>query len=142
MPPRVSAAALSTLWNRWCTARRFQRVAACVLGCADQEDSIEHHVNCPHVRKFAASFLGLAIAGAQGMEFFMLADAALDDETVLTKDGILIYAVFRVTESLRRQRAGDNGELQHMLQQTARNTVRGHLRTARVLDNAWFASSV
>ena len=36
-PPRVQAAAFSTIWNRWTTSRRFQAtsVHSCLLGCEE-----------------------------------------------------------------------------------------------------------
>ena len=54
-PPRVTAAVLSTGWNRWCTARRVQKRGSvlniCQLGCpGDAEDSLEHYARCPIVR--------------------------------------------------------------------------------------------
>ena len=61
-PPRVSAAALSTLWNRWTTARRFQFFSPCCLGCSDTAaDSIEHYAHCPLVRRAAETELRLQL---------------------------------------------------------------------------------
>ena len=73
--PRVSAACLSTLWNRWTTARRFQQRAAacnrCVLGCGGTaEDSIEHYARCATMRAAARGMLRL---GEVGMDRFLLA---------------------------------------------------------------------
>jgi hypothetical protein len=43
VPPRVMAAAMGCVWNRWATARRMQRRgSACLLGCEVWEDSVEH----------------------------------------------------------------------------------------------------
>ena len=61
-PPRVGAAALSTLWNRWTTARRFQFFSPCCLGCSDTAaDSIEHYAHCPLVRRAAKTELRLQL---------------------------------------------------------------------------------
>lgn len=62
--PRVQAAVFSTLWNRWCTPRRFQRRGCqenqCLLGCGGMaEDSIEHYSFCKAVRAVASSMLFL-----------------------------------------------------------------------------------
>jgi hypothetical protein len=51
--PRVTAAVLSTIHNRWTTARRFQRSGTrhrCVLGCCEAPDSLEHYGRCPVLR--------------------------------------------------------------------------------------------
>ena len=53
--PRVAVVLFRTLWNGWCTARRFQEVGTCVFGCPGlAQDSIEHHSRCPHQRNFAS----------------------------------------------------------------------------------------
>ena len=57
--PRVEAAVFSTIWNRWCTARRHQNRAEChnrcLLGCGGYaEDSIEHYCRCQVVKQFHA----------------------------------------------------------------------------------------
>jgi hypothetical protein len=54
VPPRVWAAVLSTLHNRWCTSRRFQhRTPAhfCRLGCGlAHGDALEHYAGCKTLR--------------------------------------------------------------------------------------------
>ena len=136
-PPRVAAAALSTLWNRWCTARRFQRVGNCVLGCGGREDSIEHYARCSRTRAFAASFLRPGFAAGEGPEMLMLTHGRLEDPDALVRAGVLVYAVYRTTERLRR--AGGDGEqaVRQALQQAAREAVRGHPSATRLLDGAW-----
>ena len=64
VPPRVAAASFSVAWNRWCTARRFQRRDAlsnfCQLGCGgDAEDSLEHYGRCRVLRTFHSRHLAL-----------------------------------------------------------------------------------
>ena len=53
--PRVCSAVMRTVWNGWCTNRRFQKDSlfsgACVLGCGGYtKDSIEHYARCPRVK--------------------------------------------------------------------------------------------
>ena len=56
-PPRVSMAFFGLVWNRWCTARRFQKQDPCVLcRLPDTRDSIEHYSSCDVSRKLAKSF--------------------------------------------------------------------------------------
>ena len=63
VPPRVAAAVISTIWNRWATARRLQIEGPdnkCVLGCSPTaEDSLEHYACCPLIRQAARRHLRL-----------------------------------------------------------------------------------
>ena len=57
VPPRVSAAVLSTMLNRWITEEQMPnqrkiegtRCSGCILGCEDGKDSIAHYSVCLHV---------------------------------------------------------------------------------------------
>ena len=133
-PPRLAAAALSTVWNRWCTERRFQRVGPCVLGCAGQEDSVEHYARCPIVREFGTQFVRLRIPAQHGIEYFTFAHSVLGDVSVLVRTAIIVYSARRVTEQIRRQDPAAPQVVQDMLQQAAREAVRGHSRAMRLLD--------
>ena len=55
VPPRVMAALLRTLWNGWCTARRFQQRAACPFCLAEASDELEHMPFCRTVREVGRS---------------------------------------------------------------------------------------
>ena len=64
VPPRVTSAVFSTMWNRWVTSRRFQQRAStsnrCVLGCSpNAEDSVEHYANCPFTQELGSRYLCL-----------------------------------------------------------------------------------
>ena len=48
VPPRIIAAVILCLCNRWITGRRFQQGGRCILGCSPGEDSIEHYAYCPY----------------------------------------------------------------------------------------------
>ena len=134
-PPRLGSAAISTMWNRWCTKRRFQQRGHCVLGCAEQEDSIEHYAKCPCVRGFARTFTRVPYAAHEGLAMFTLMHSSLDDPALLTKIAITVYAAWRVTERLRRREDLVAPEVaKDMLEQAACEGVRGHLAAARVLD--------
>ena len=137
VPPRVSAAALSTLWNRWCTCRHFQRRGLCVLGCPSAEDSIEHYGRCPIIRQFASSFLHLRMDHACGLAYVLFAAPELDEPLILTRCAVLVYAAWRTTESVRRRRGPASVEdCRRALQQAAREAVRGHPVAARALEYA------
>ena len=55
--PRVQAAYLRTIFNGWCTRRRFQGGGCCRLGCGSSEDSIEHMAHCPRASHWFRLFL-------------------------------------------------------------------------------------
>lgn len=137
-PPRISAAVLSTAWNRWCTDRRFQRrdQRGCFLDCGATEDSIEHYSRCRLVHTFARKFLLLDFPRASGLELFTFAFAGWSTEKDNLKAAILVYAVYRVTETLRRDEGAYLEEaVEHMLQQACREGVRGHSGAMRILDD-------
>ena len=121
--------------NRWCTARRFQRVGHCLFGCQHREDSLEHYAGCPSIRIMGARFLRLQIPPGGGMEYFMLVHRDLQDNARLLKTALLVYAAYRVTERLRQSALQVTPDTaQEMLQQAAREGARGHERALRALD--------
>jgi hypothetical protein len=137
--PRVAAACLSALWNRWTTARRFQQRAAalnlCVLGCGGAaEDSIEHYVHCPSVRTVARGILRL---GEAGPDRFFLAARGLGDEELACL-GILVYAAYSATNLFRNRVGRPSKEVaEDALGQCCRNAVQGHSQSSRLLDGRW-----
>ena len=93
-PPRVLAAAYSTLWNRWTTARRFQGTARCLLGCGvEHGDSIEHYCRCSVTREVCDRTLALDPERLANMQAFLLASAEVDDESTLLRMGLLHYGL-------------------------------------------------
>ena len=145
VPPRVSAAVWKTVWNGWTTARRFQRVGPCLLGCGGRygEDSIEHYARCEITRKVGRSFLGLQDTGYDKWlgNFITLGvnSGAVNDKD-LTLRAVLVYATFRAT-NLLRHRQGDADHVIDMMQQFAKEAVRGHRKATRVLDSCFLQSS-
>ena len=55
--PRVQAAYMRTLWNGWCTKRRFQQQGGCPFRCPHGADSIERISVCLVVRHMWAAHL-------------------------------------------------------------------------------------
>jgi hypothetical protein len=146
----VSSAVLSTIYNRWATARRFQRRAQlcnrCVLVCpGDAEDSIEHYVRCHAVRSFASSFLNLSFSHADAVEEFVLASECTR-WTANTRDlsmlAILIYSVYRATNAARAQGNVSPTFAKQMLGQYAKEAVRGHRMSSQLLDRGWICTNV
>ena len=128
--PRVLAAILRTALNGWTTARRFQGVSLCVLGCGGP-DSIEHYSCCSSYHCLSSKFLGLARPTAEHLvgDFVGLVSAStswanrtLETFEVVALRAIAIYALHRVHGSIRHGAArSDASEL-----------FRGFLRRATV----------
>jgi hypothetical protein len=138
--PRVAAACFSTIWNRWTTARRFQKrhrqVNHCMLGCeGGAEDSIEHYCRCSTVRSVAAKYLRLW--PDMDLQTFMLADARLQNDDSLICVAIIIYATFMATNRFRQEGGASQRVANDALEQYCRNAVKGHLRSQRVVDSRW-----
>jgi hypothetical protein len=137
--PRVSAACFSTIWNRWVTARRFQRRGLpcnrCVLGCPGHaEDSIEHYSRCAVVWAFAARVMQIDIQHEKRLEAFFLAVPEADDKEFLGRLAILIYITYRATNLARREECNDTTSSYEMMVQLSKEAVRGHAPSMRLLD--------
>ena len=138
VPPRVSAAVLRTLWNGWTTAGRFQQKAKCLLGCTCDggEDKIEHYATCPIVASFSRSFVGTRReAGRSRLGNFVV--LGFDSGSVcietLTRRAVLV-AVYRATNTLRSMGQSETVDSRDVLQQFAKEAVRGHRWATAVLD--------
>ena len=144
-PPRVFAACLSTLFNRWTTARRFQQrnsdANRCVLGCAtntgDQpEDSIEHYCRCRFARDLGSRYLHLDPSTQINMHTFMLCNAQITTCEELVASAILIYAMYRATNHYRHN--GDQTrDVFNALRQWSREATMKHTMSMSILDNLW-----
>ena len=138
--PRVAAACFSTLWNRWTTARRFQKRHRlgnhCVLGCeGGAEDSIEHYSCCQSVR--CVGIKSLRLWPDSDRCTFMLTDPRIDDEETLTCVAVLVCATYMATNCFRQCGGTDAVTAKEALEQYCRQAVRGHLRSQRVTDSRW-----
>ena len=117
VPPRVSAALLRSMFNGWCTERRFQRHGPCVFQCNEfcQEDIIEHYASCPVCVQFLRSRINysdpidrghLVVAGAHQGEL------RTEHHTKLAVWNFVVYSAFNTlrcmsAETRSRTRAKD-----------------------------------
>ena len=139
--PRVASAVFSTLWNRWCTPRRFQRrhvkENVCLLGCGGlAEDSIEHYARCRCIRRVADSYLALRGVLEVNIDHFMLTADALEDSHIYTCVATLVYAAYTATNTIRAEGAiplAADGTFE-MVKQCCRNGVMGHSSSCKILD--------
>jgi hypothetical protein len=142
--PRVAAACFSTIWNRWTTERRFQRRSSasnqCVFGCGgNAEDALEHYRHCAIIRSFAWRSCRIRY----GADTFFLAGEGEpwvgDNGDALVLMAITIYASYVVYNEGKHNGGWTEGTVQRALEQAARNAVRGHAHSQRVLDRCWSA---
>jgi hypothetical protein len=132
--PRVAAASWGLTWNRWCTARRFQSSAPCVLGCGKGEDSIEHYWCCPVVRETGRKMLRIdAEAELRKTNFLGVAKFASNDEQACW--ALLTYAVYMATNASRKA-GGHTGKVQELMQHV-RQAVEGHKGSTACLKARW-----
>ncbi len=132
--PRVAAATWGLLWNRWCTARRFQSSAPCVLGCGKGQDSIEHYWFCPVVRETGRKMLRIdGEADLRKANMLGVAKFVNDEEHACW--ALLTYAVYMTTNA-NRKHGGHTGKVQEMMQHV-RQAVEGHKSSAACLRARW-----
>jgi len=142
-PPRVCAAMLSTLWNRWTTKRRFQQRGRCVLLCSETaSDCIEHYANCPVVRRSALRHLNLrlrpwphALVDFMGLSGPPTANHPSD--AALARTALLVYATYIVTNAARHKSPADMTEAMDMMKQAIWEGARGHEKCTRSLHGAF-----
>ena len=134
--PRVAASVWGLAWNRWTTARRFQKTDRCLLGCLDRCDSAEHYIGCPVARKVGWKKLRLAADNSyEERKKLWLATADWTNDREQTCWHLLVYAVF-MTSNRRRSSREEGGE-EDELKQWINNAVEGHLKSGRVVSSRW-----
>ena len=140
VPPRVMAATLGCVWNRWATARRRQRRGCpCLLGCGSGEDSIEHYACCRITREAARRWLGLHFRFSAPLEHWMLAAPTCAEVEASTswwaRIALLQYAVHRTTNAVRHSGGPQLPEEEVMgaVRQGLLEAVRGHAAAARLV---------
>ena len=140
--PRVHAAVLSSLFNRWTTRRRFQQDGefGCLLGCGGA-DALEHYLRCPEVRRVAAVNLGLHCPSSDFWPLMLLAECPAglaDGEPTWSRVALLHYTAYRTTNALRHRRGPplSTMEVRRALHQGLLEGVRGHRRSQRIWREA------
>jgi hypothetical protein len=140
--PRVVAACFSTIWNRWTTARRFQRRShhsnACQLGCGgDAEDSIEHYARCWRVRQVGRKQFRLRPDDQISLHTFLLCNPHIETQQQLIASALLVYAAYRATNHFRHSSIPAPDVAYDALVQFAREGAVGHQLSARTFDEMW-----
>jgi hypothetical protein len=142
--PRVSAAVLSTLWNRWTTRRRFQQCGgSCVLRCSySAQDSIEHYARWPVIREAARTHLRLTLRHWPfGLADFLLSSGpphgcAISDQE-LVRWALLVFAAYTTTNAARHRIPASAQESADMMQQAIWEGAANHPYAQQVLRTTW-----
>ena len=143
VPPRVCAAVFKTLWNGWCTHRRFQRrlwdTNRCLFGCkGEAEDSLEHYCRCPIVLSVAKDSLKFSYEGVDAMNLWTLNHPWLDsNRDNLRAVGLLIYGTFNAFNTSRQARLSDSNQCRLCIIQYCKQGSSGHHPSMSFLDKRW-----
>ena len=104
VPPRVHCSVLSTVWNRWTTARRFQSRGPCLLGCGECEgDDIAHYCSCAVTQELCKRRLRLDPSVYATLHAWLLVHPYIRTKEDLTSLSLLQYGIYTVTNGRRHQ---------------------------------------
>ena len=136
--PRVASAMWGLVWNRWCTARRFQSRAFCLLGCGQGDDSIEHYIGCCVGREVGRRFLRVD-GDYQYRKLSLLGVRRYTDDNEQSCWAILAYGLYMATNH-KRSRPRTHSTLEVSVQevmQYCRQASEGHGATSKLLSSRW-----
>ena len=104
-PPRVWAVAWRTIWNGWCTSRRFQSAGPCRFGCRSlgAADSLEHYSCCDKIWSAGTEFADVPHHCHRKPSYFLIMND--DADHVITGIAWMIYGALRVYDQLRHDTA-------------------------------------
>ena len=142
VPPRVRAAVLGLILNRWTTDRRMRglrgRVGPCVLGCSPTaDDAIEHYVHCPILQDWLHRRLHLQVPYPR-LQWWLLGWHLTNME--LCKQAAAAYVLNKTVHHIRRLRfhkAEDKEEYtRHFMNQQLHEASRGNARLQACITGA------
>ena len=133
------------MWNKWPTARRFQREGTCCLNCSPQAlDSIEHYACCPIIRSVALSSLRLELQPPpHAITNFLLITPPPSPDPMTTparrclRMALLVTAVYNTINAARHKPPRTSQEVTDMLDQSLREAVRNHPAARAELQSVW-----
>ncbi|CAK0838271.1 unnamed protein product [Prorocentrum cordatum] len=114
VPPRIRAAMINTIFNRWATNRRMRSLRegrrVCVLGCScTADDSVEHYMRCPVGQTWSRRRLGWALTQTeQPWTQRMLASVMTDKQ--LQQQAVTNYTLYRAVNDMRRRQIQPSAE--------------------------------
>jgi len=140
--PRVQAAVFNTLWNAWCTHRRYQKrhlsSNRCVFCCGGgAEDSLEHYSRCPTILRVARHTLRFNYTDESAMDMWALNSPWLDIRENLMALALLIYGAYMAFNSCRHNGVSDSSQALHCIMQHCKQGAMGHGPSMNFLDSRW-----
>ncbi len=140
VPPRVCSAVLRTVWNGWCTRRRFQQRGSCCFGCGSfsHDDSIEHYAHCPVVWRCAKKCMRIHPTSDHRGQFVVLGlnESTSCKEEVIAR-ALWVYAAYRAHNILRFSPLAPGETADDLLKQLLKEGVMGHPDATAFLDYRW-----
>jgi len=140
--PRVHAAAFTTLWNGWCTHRRFQNrhlvTNVCLFKCGvGAEDSLEQYCRCPVVLRVARHLLHFSYHERMALDLWALNSSWLDVPGNLMGLALLVYGTYMAFNSIRHQGILDGQQAFHCIVQHCKQGAMGHAASMKHIDACW-----
>ena len=140
--PRVHSAVFTTLWNGWCSHRRFQHrqwpTNKCRFHCSDSaEDSIEHYCRCPTVLRVARHTFRFCYPVEMGLDMWALNSVWLDEPYNLRSLALLIYGTYNAFNTFRYNPAHNQHDALHCIQQHCKQGTAGHPESIKHHDSCW-----
>ena len=136
---------LRTLYNGWCTHRRFQKRHyynnTCLLGCGgNSEDSIEHYCRCRVTTALYNRLLNVHVPNSQLLDFFMLhcSGSAKD----LMCSSLCVYGIYNTLCINMHIGIADNEVSYDRAKQCIIRAARGHTGVQQFLDSRWSNDSL
>ena len=128
--PRVAVVLFGSMWNRWCTARRFQEEGSCIFGCpGENRDSIE----CPVQVNFARNKLNIPTVHSASLCSFFGLDANISDD-LLTMAMLNLYVCYTARNKLKHSRPPFQVNYDELMLQIAKQGTFGHNPSQRILN--------
>ena len=111
--PRVHAAVFTTIWNGWCSERRYQRrrssANVCKFKCGtDAEDSLEHYSKCPVVLKVARGYLHFSYPLEEAINLWTLCNHWVAHDGNMRSLALLIYGSYMAHNTIRHNGIGED----------------------------------
>ena len=142
VPPRICSAAFRTVFNGWCTARRFQNHGpehTCLMGCSSNAaDSIEHYSRCPVTRELFRKKLRIELHPTKALSCFAMTTKEQSEDEILALSMLGVYAIYMRTNHYRAQRKPTNSK--HAVQYLSQCLIQGcqgHRELTRLFDSRW-----
>ena len=142
VPPRVQAAVFTTLWNGWCTHRRFQKRSStdnvCRFKCSStSEDSLEHYCRCPVVPRVARHILHFSYPPELALNVWMLNSYWLDIDYNMRGAALLIYGTYMAFNTIRHKGIADANQAYKCITQFCKLGAGGDDACISHLDGCW-----